>query len=173
MTGDALGPALALGADLNVTVEAELLPAEKVAALERMGVRSTVFVGDGINDAAALAASDVGIAVAGGSPRSIDAADVYFVRPGVEEVPLLLDLACRAVRTARTNLTWAFAYNGFGLWLAATGRLTPVFAAAAMAASSVIVVLNSARGIPRRAAGEAQVPAPKLGLSAALSDAGS
>ena len=111
----------------------------------RAGGVGTLFVGDGLNDAAALAAADVGVSVAGGSAASLDAAAVNLLRPGLEGLVELLELSRGAVRTARFNLAWACAYNAVGLGLAVTGRLSPIFAAFAMVASSVFVVVNSAR----------------------------
>ena len=150
LTGDAARPAARLGERLGIAVEAELLPADKVRRIGAFGRAGTVFVGDGLNDAAALAAADVGIALQGGSPRSLDTADVNLLWSqeaggGLAELPQLFELAHRAVRTARANLAWAFAYNAIGLPLAATGRLTPIFAASAMVVSSLVVVLSSAR----------------------------
>ena len=142
LTGDGAGPARALAEHLGVDVAHDLLPADKVRLVE--GERC-VFVGDGLNDAAALAAAHVGVAVQGASPRSLSAADVHLLRAGVGALPDLLRLARRATSTARGNLAWAFAYNGLGWYLAATGALTPVAAAAAMVGSSAIVVLNSRR----------------------------
>ena len=82
-----------------------------------------------------------------GSPRSLQVADVGLLRPGLAAIPPLFELATRAVRRARWNLGWAFAFNGVGLWLAASGKLTPVFAAAAMTASSAIVAWSSRRAL--------------------------
>ena len=155
LTGDGRAAGAALARELGVPVEAELLPARKAEVLARAGPTGTVFVGDGLNDAVALAAADVGVAVASASPRSLEAASVDLLRDDLRELPRLLDLARSAVWTARGNLVWAFAYNGVGLWLAAAGRLSPVFAAGAMVASSVAVVLNTQRlrGRAKRAAG--------------------
>jgi len=145
LTGDAAGPAADIAARLGLEEHHDLLPADKVRTIEAAGPVGVMYVGDGLNDAASLAVADVGVAVAGGSPRSLQAADVCLLRDGVPALPDLLQLAQRAVGTARSNLAWAFAYNGVGWWLAITGRLTPVFAAAAMVASSLAVVLNSRR----------------------------
>jgi Cu+-exporting ATPase len=164
LTGDGPGPARALERQLGIPVEASLLPADKVARLEALGPR-VAYVGDGLNDAAALAAADVGIALAHGSPRSLAVADVTLLGAGLEAVPALLRLARRALSTARLNLAWATGYNLVGWWLAATGRLTPVAAAAAMVASSAAVVLGSRRAdrwdaAPTRSGGSSS-PAPR------------
>lgn len=144
LTGDTRGPAQALAAELDVVVESGCSPLDKLERVRAAGA-GTVFVGDGLNDAAALAAADVGVSVAGGSAASLDAAHVNLLRPGLGALVEVLDLARAAVGTARFNLAWAFAYNAVGLWLAASGRLPPIFAASAMVASSLVVVLNSGR----------------------------
>jgi Cu+-exporting ATPase len=156
LTGDSEGPARALARDLGVEVESRLSPADKVARIRARG-RSSAFVGDGLNDAAALAAAEVGISMAGGSATSLAAAQVNLLRPGLAELPELLTLARSAVLAAKLNLAWAFLYNGVGLYLAATGALTPIFAASSMVVSSVFSVLNSGRLIRRRAAEPAPV----------------
>lgn len=143
LTGDAEGPAQALARTLGVAVHPGLLPADKVRYV-REEPRS-LFVGDGLNDAAALAAADVGVSVASGSARALDAARINLLKPGLGELPGLIELARRAVRTARINLAWAVTYNVLGIGLAATGRLTPIFAAIAMVLSSAAVVLHSSR----------------------------
>mgnify|MGYP001574865612 CR=1 FL=1 len=144
LTGDAEGPARALSLELDVAVEARLSPADKVERVRRSG-SGTAFVGDGLNDAAALAAADVGISMAGGPATSLSAAQVNLLRPGLAVLPELITLARSAVLAARVNLAWAFLYNTVGLYLAVCGRLTPIFAASAMVASSVFSVLNSRR----------------------------
>jgi heavy metal translocating P-type ATPase len=145
LTGDTAAPARALSAALDIEVVHDLLPQDKVAALAAAGRARTVFVGDGLNDTAVLAASDVGIAVAKSSPQSLMVAGVQLLRAGVGDLPGLFDLARQVVSIARQNLVWAFAYNAIGVYLAASGRLTPVVAAVAMVVSSAAVVLNSSR----------------------------
>jgi len=161
LTGDTHGPAQALSAELSLPVESGCSPLDKLERVRAAGA-GTLFVGDGLNDAAALAACDVGVSVAGGSAASLDAAQVNLLRPGLSALVDVLDLARAAVWTARFNLLWAFAYNAIGLWLAATGRLPPIFAASAMVVSSVVVVLNSGRlrGQAARVAGD---PAARRG----------
>lgn len=144
LTGDQDGPAQALARELALEVESGLSPADKLERV-RAGGAGTLFVGDGLNDAAALAAADVGVSVAGGSAASLDAAAVNLLRPGLDGLVELVDFSRSAVRTARLNLLWACVYNAVGLGLAVAGRLSPIFAAFAMVASSVFVVLNSAR----------------------------
>ncbi|MCP3916481.1 MAG: cadmium-translocating P-type ATPase [bacterium] len=144
LTGDGSGPAQALSRALDVPVEHSLSPADK---LERTsaGGPGTVFIGDGLNDSAALAAAPVGITVSGGVGRSLETATINLLRPGLGLVPELIVLARQALYTARANLAWAFGYNAIGLFLAASGRLSPIFSATAMVASSVVVVLLSGR----------------------------
>lgn len=153
LTGDGPGPAQALADELRIPVEHGLLPNQKV---ERVSEAEAAFVGEGLNDAAALAAAKIGIAVHGANPASLSAADVCLLHHGVGILPQVFQLARRAVSTARGNLAWAFAYNGIGWWLAITGRLTPIAAAGAMVASSVAVVLHS-----RRAASFEELPSPQ------------
>ncbi|MET9958266.1 heavy metal translocating P-type ATPase [Streptomyces sp. NPDC006326] len=147
-TGDREAPARAIAAELGITrLHAGCTPqrkAELVAQLKAEGRRVAV-IGDGVNDAAALAGADLGIAMGSGTDVAIGAADVTLVRGGIEAMPDAVRLARRALATIRANLVWAFGYNLITVPLAAVGWLSPMFAAAAMSASSVLVVGNSLR----------------------------
>ena len=148
LTGDQPGAARAVAAELGITeVHAGVSPegkAQVVAELRRAG-HVVAVVGDGVNDAVALAAADLGIALASGTDAAIGAAGITLVRADVEAVPDAVRLARRTLGTIRANLVWAFGYNLLLIPLAALGWLNPMLAAAAMSASSVLVVGNSLR----------------------------
>ena len=148
LTGDNESTARAIATEAGVTdVRAGLLPGEKLDIIREL-MKTTgghvAFVGDGLNDAPALAAANLGIAMATGADAAREAAAITLMRPDLRLVPAALDVAARTRRTIRQNLGWAFVYNLVGIPLAAFGILPPVFAGAAMAFSSVSVVTNSA-----------------------------
>jgi len=165
LTGDNDRAAEAVARSLGIEeVRAGVLPAQKaeiVAALQSSGHR-VAMVGDGINDAPALAVADLGLAVGSGTDVAINAADLIVVRDDVRVVATAIDLARRSLQTIRGNLTWAFAYNLVAIPVAACGFLDPLIAAAAMAVSSGFVVWNSARlrHVPTDAAMRRRAGAP-------------
>jgi Cu+-exporting ATPase len=148
LTGDNEHVARAVAAELGIErVRAGVLPEGKVdeiAALRREG-RTVAMVGDGVNDAAALASADLGIAMGGGTDAALHASDIALMRDDPRGIVTALTLSRRTMRIIRGNLFWAFAYNVAALPLAALGLLNPMLAGAAMAFSSVFVVLNSLR----------------------------
>ncbi len=128
-------------------VVAQALPGDKVSVVRRLqeGGASVAVVGDGVNDAPALATANLGLALGSGTDVARNAADLLIVRDDLRTVPTAITLARRTVRTIRSNLFWAFCYNVIALPLAAAGLLDPLIAGAAMALSSVFVVWNSSR----------------------------
>jgi P-type E1-E2 ATPase len=147
LTGDHAARGSAIARELGVNVLAELLPEQKLEAVRRLrrDAGSVVMVGDGVNDAPALAASDVGVALGCGADVSRDSASVCLLGNDLTRIPWSILLARRAVRVIRQNLFWAFAYNTVGVVIAAMGWLNPALAAFLMAASSAMVVGNSLR----------------------------
>jgi P-type Cu+ transporter len=148
ISGDNRRAALAMGERLGLTdseVLADVLPGDKAAAVARLkeGGHLVCMVGDGVNDAPALAAADVGIAMATGTDVAMHAAGITLMRGDVSLVGGALDISRRTVLKIRQNLFWAFAYNVAGIPLAALGYLSPVVAGAAMALSSVSVMSNA------------------------------
>ena len=125
----------------------EMSPAEKAQFIDRLrdGGDTVLMVGDGINDAPALSAADVGCAVWGGTDIALETSDLVLAKPELDRIAFAHSLARRTMTVVRQNLGWAFIYNIIGIPLAMTGRLTPVYAAAAMALSSLCVVGNSLR----------------------------
>ncbi len=150
LTGDNATVARAVAAEVGIAAEdvhAEVLPADKVAvvaALQAEG-RSVAMVGDGVNDAAALAQADLGLAMGTGTDVAIEASDLTLVRGELRAAVDAIRLSRSTLSVIRTNLAWAFGYNVAALPLAAAGLLNPMLAGAAMAFSSVSVVANSLR----------------------------
>ena len=148
LTGDNAASARAVAAVAGIDeVLAEALPADKARMITDLqaGGRSAAMVGDGVNDAPALAAAQLGLALGSGTDVAIVAADMILLRDDLEAVPDAIALARATFTTIRRNLAWAFCYNVLAIPLAALGFLNPLVAAATMTLSPVFVVWNSLR----------------------------
>lgn len=150
LTGDNAAVAAQVAAAVGIApddVFAAVLPAGKVDAVRKLqaGGATVAMAGDGVNDAAALARADLGVAMGSGTDVAIEAADLTVMGNDLGQVAQAIELSRRTLATIKTNLFWAFFYNAVGIPVAALGLLNPMIAGAAMAASSVLVVANSLR----------------------------
>src|SRR5690606_5751945 len=148
LTGDNERVARAVAAEVGIDhVHAGVTPADKLRVVRELrdGGRVVAMVGDGVNDAAALAGSDLGIAMGTGTDVAIAASDLTLVQGDLATAVTAVRLSRATLRTIKGNLFWAFAYNVAAIPLAALGLLSPMIAGFAMAASSVLVVTNSLR----------------------------
>jgi P-type Cu+ transporter len=150
LTGDNAATAAAIAKQVGIVAEnvfAEVRPEQKAEFVKKLQARGerVAFVGDGINDAPALTQADLGIAVSRASDIAREAADIILLKSEIEAVPEALGLARATLRTIKQNLFWAFFYNALGVPLAACGVISPIFCAAAMGVSDLVVIGNALR----------------------------
>lgn len=149
ITGDSESAAIAIGSSAGVSIDhifAAATPEDKLVFVENLQKKGKVLmIGDGINDAAAIAKSDLSMAMGSGTDTAITAADITLIRPSLLAVLDALAISQKSVRIIKSNLGWAFFYNLAFIPIAASGNLSPMYAAAAMSLSSLFVVLNSLR----------------------------
>jgi Cu+-exporting ATPase len=148
LTGDNERAAKAVAASVSIEeVIADVLPSGKLDVIKQLQAegRTVAMAGDGVNDAAALAQADLGLAMGTGTDAAIEAADLTLVSGDLSAVPAAINLSRKTLKTIKGNLAWAFGYNVAAIPLAASGLLNPMIAAAAMAFSSLFVVTNSLR----------------------------
>ncbi|MFQ5749006.1 MAG: HAD-IC family P-type ATPase [Planctomycetota bacterium] len=150
LSGDAPAPCALLARRLGIPIRAGLLPGEKEALVARAARERgpAAFLGDGVNDGPALARADVSAAMAGGTDVARAASDLVFLGEDLRPLPAVLSIARSTLGRIRFNLFWALAYNPLLLFLAASGRLSPVVCALAMSASSLLVTGTSLRPFP-------------------------
>ncbi|MFT4022942.1 MAG: HAD-IC family P-type ATPase [Flavihumibacter sp.] len=147
LSGDVPDKVQTLADQLHIKkVYAQKTPAEKLTVIDTLKAAGpTAMVGDGINDAPALAKADVGISLSDSSQVAVQTADVVLMNNGLKQLPLALGLGLHTMKTIRGNLFWAFAYNVIAIPVAAFGLLTPAVGALAMGLSDVVLALNSGR----------------------------
>ncbi|MEZ5941959.1 MAG: cation-translocating P-type ATPase [Planctomycetaceae bacterium] len=148
LTGDHHQSANRVASQLGWAVSSELTPSQKEEEIQSLTAKTeggVIFVGDGVNDAPALASSTVGITLGCGADLTRDSADVCLVENDLAQIPWLVDLSTRTIQTVRSNLYWCLGYNMCGVAIAATGWLHPAVAAVLMVASSLYVISNSLR----------------------------
>jgi Cu+-exporting ATPase len=150
LTGDNLESASTVASLVGINPQltiASASPADKLAKVAQLQAdgKKVLMVGDGVNDAAALAQANLSIAMGTGTDTAIATADITLTRPALGGIMESLDLSQKTLSTIKVNLGWAFAYNTIGIPIAALGFMSPLYAAAAMAVSSLFVVTNSLR----------------------------